>query len=174
MQWNESMTEDIDITNLIGSGSTIVGKKNKSTQIPNSVTSSLPVSAAAMQTPPPPQQRQKSKVTSSPTARGVEGTNHRRSSNIVAARDTRIEMSSLSPTAVLSTPPPPKFRPPRWTSHNRSYRGTPADGSAGVAQDTYGEEGEFEDQENCDASTAFRREAQQGKIVGIVQKVILA
>lgn len=155
------MTKDIDITNLIGPGSTIFGKKNKSTGNPNSVRSALSVHAAALKTPPPPQYRQKSKDSPSVAAGRVEDACQGRSSNIVA-RDTRIVMSYLSPTAVLSTPPPPKFRPPRWTPNNRSTSKTPPDGRArGQQEDS--QAGESEKQEYGDTCTPHPRGGQQGK-----------
>lgn len=161
------MTKDIDITNLIGPESTIFGKKNKSTGNPNGVRSSLSVPAAALKTPPPPQYRQKSKDSPSVATGGVEDACRGRSSNIVA-RDTRIVMSCLSPTAVLSTPPPPKFRPPRWTPNSRSTsktpRGTPPDGRARCQQED-SQTGESEEQENGDTCTPIPRGGQQGKKV---------
>jgi hypothetical protein len=66
------MTKDMDITNLIGPGSTIFGKKNKSIGNPNGVRSSLSVPAATLKTPPPSQYRQKSKDSPSVAAGGVE------------------------------------------------------------------------------------------------------
>ena len=165
VQWNECVIEDIDKSKLIGPGSTIFGKKSKSTGNPNGARSSLPVPAAVLKTPPTHQYREKSKDSPSVATGEVGDACRRRSSNIVAG-DTRIVMSCLSPAAVLTTPPPPKFRPHRWTPNSRSTsktpQGTPQDGRArGTQEDS--ETGESEEHENEDTCTPHAMGGQQGK-----------
>lgn len=149
--WNDCMTDDIDISNLIGQGSTIFGKKKNTignpslhkSSLPSASygkkaheqrsapvlekrgvnKSSLPVHAPTLNTPGSSARRKKSTDFSSVAEEDVDNTCRRRSSNIIA-RDTRMVMSSLSPSAVMSTPPPPKFRPPRWTPNNRNSSGS--------------------------------------------------
>jgi len=67
---------------------------------------------------------------------------------------------------VLTTPPPPKFRPPRWTPNSQSTSGTPRRTPANVREkppyDTEREQGESEEEENGDTSTPHPREEQEG------------
>lgn len=61
VQWNEALTQDLDITNLVGQGSTIFGKKKTPTKIQKSVVGDRGVMTpsrilgAALRTPTPPQ-----------------------------------------------------------------------------------------------------------------------
>ncbi|KAG0573439.1 hypothetical protein KC19_VG178600 [Ceratodon purpureus] len=109
VQWNESVTEDVDITNLIGPGSTIFEKRKKPTRNEKSIVSSAVVP-------------------------GFKDAGHRARSG-VAMGDTRIGTSFETPAAALKTPPPPQFKPPRRTPNTRSssdtlrHFGTPSNGA---------------------------------------------
>lgn len=136
VQWNECRTEDLDITNLIGSGSTIFGTNKKSRGNPKSHAPSV-------------------------AAPGHVHNAHRARSTPVMD-DTRFVKSSLPvPAAALKTPPPLVFKPHRLTPNTRSSsdtpRGTPSNGAVRTPAHSESEE---EDENETPAPPA--RGEQQG------------
>lgn len=156
VQWNESLTKDIDTRNGKGPRST----KTATKKLPNN--------------------KQKSAEFSSIAAGGVEDAGQRESSNIVAS-NTRIVMSCLTPTPGLRTPLPPQFQTPRRTPNTQSpsviLGGTPLDGATRAPVErvhvqrtqnvrhthTDGEHSTSEEHEDNETSTPNPRGITEGK-----------
>ena len=136
----------------------------------------VPLRAPAVRTPPPPAFRQSSTELPSVAARCVEDAGRKRTQNTIG-RDIGKVMSSLSPSAVMSTPAPPKFRPPRWTPRSRPGSGTPrrAEGErvACLPHDAKAEECESDEQEKGETSTQHPRRDNRGKITLIHVTLVL-
>lgn len=120
VQWNESVTEDIDITNLIGPGSTIFGKKKKH-----------------------------SSSGKSGSAPGSQETGLKARSK-VGMGDARTVACFQTPVSMLKTPPPPHLKTPRRPSNSPpsfdTPRGTPSNGAEQTpAEGESQEEDEYND-----------------------------